>query len=168
MLTSVKAARVRKPLRWGSLEVRQILISPPPPQRQLPALPAGCSLSTTPLVVQTSKNKSLKTQSPKFNSVMFSKMKNEVAMFSKIMLNKCVYLCRQGNTRPQECRSSHSPALRTLPWSRRRSHHGTDRASTGPCGTPLPQKTPSHYGCTSERLGRRTKKKNQQMLSSLN
>lgn len=84
------------------------------------------------------------------------------------MLNKCAYLCRQGNTRPQECRSSHSPARRTLPWSRRRFHLGTDRASTGPCGTPLPLKTPCHYGCTLERLGRGTKKKNKQMLSSLN
>lgn len=140
-------------IKVGSLEVRQILISPPPPQRRLPALPAGCPLPATSLVPQTSKNKSLPI------SVVFSKIKNEVAMFSKIMLNRCAYLCRQGNTRPQECRSSRSPARRTLPWSRRRFHLGTDRASTGPCGTPLPQKTPSHYGCTSERLGRRTKKK---------
>lgn len=62
------------------------------------------------------------------------------------------YLCRPGSTRPQECRSSHSPALRTLPWSRRRCLPDTDTASRGPCGTPHPRRTPSHCGHTWARL----------------
>lgn len=79
-----------------------------------------------------------------------------------------MYLCRQGNTRPQECRSFHSPAQRTLPWSRRRFLPDTDTASRGPCGTLPPLRTPSHCGHTWERLRRRRRKKRiRQMPSTL-
>lgn len=69
-----------------------------------------------------------------------------------------MYLCIQGSIRPQECKSFHIQARRTRPWSRRRSHHGTDTANMGPYDTLPLQRTPSHYGHTWARLRKSTKR----------
>lgn len=67
-----------------------------------------------------------------------------------------MYLSRQDNTLYQERRSFHSPAQRTLPWSRKRFLHDTDTTSRYPFGTLLLLRTPSHCGHTWEKLRGRT------------